>query len=130
MTTYLLDDNVLRELHLRGNPDVRRWYAGIAPSDLRISAMTFFEKRRGWERRKQADPDRAAAGLAALEDLRVSMPRELLQSTFTSQPNGRVCLAPRIKISATGRLRPPRGSMATSSSPETSRTSAAVESMY
>lgn len=69
MTVYLLDENVLRELHPRGNANVRAWYAGVTSGDLRISAMTFFEKRRGWERRKKSDPDLAAAKLAELDAL-------------------------------------------------------------
>lgn len=69
MTVYLLDENVLRELHPRGNANVRAWYAGVASGDLRISAMTFFEKRRGWERRKKSDPDLAAAKLGELDAL-------------------------------------------------------------
>ncbi len=66
---YLLDENVLRELHSKGNREVRAWYASVAEADLRISVMTFFEKRRGWERRKQCAPDLAAARLAELAAL-------------------------------------------------------------
>ena len=69
MTIYLLDENVLRELHAKGNPEVRAWYASIAEAELRISVMTFFEKRRGWERRKKTTPDLAAAMLAELDAL-------------------------------------------------------------
>jgi predicted nucleic acid-binding protein len=64
VTVYLLDENVLRELHAKGNPTVCAWYGSIAEADLRISVMTFFEKRRGWERRKKTDPGLAAARLA------------------------------------------------------------------
>ena len=69
MTVYLIDENVLRELHSKGNREVRIWYASVAQADLRISAMTFFEKRRGWERRRKSDPDLAAAKLAELNAL-------------------------------------------------------------
>lgn len=62
MTVYLIDENVLRELHSKGNCEVRSWYASVAQADLRISAMTFFEKRRGWECRRKSDPDLAATG--------------------------------------------------------------------
>jgi len=59
VTVYLLDKNVLRELHPNSNPEVLAWFVTMAESDLRISVMTFFEKRRGWERRKKdAPPDR------------------------------------------------------------------------
>jgi predicted nucleic acid-binding protein len=64
VTLYLLDENVLRALQTPGNRNVQRWYASVAPSDLRISAVTLFEKRRGWERLSKSDPERAAAGLA------------------------------------------------------------------
>lgn len=69
MTVYLLDENVLRELHPRGDPRVRAWYATVAADDLRISAMTFFEKRRGAERLRKTDPDRAASLLAGIDAL-------------------------------------------------------------
>ena len=58
MTVYLLDENVLRELHPKGNPAVRAWGASVPDAALHISVMTFFEKRRGWERRKKTDTDR------------------------------------------------------------------------
>lgn len=69
MTVYLLDENVLRELHPRGDSRVRVWYATVAADDLRISAMTFFEKRRGAERLRKTDPDRAASLLAGIDAL-------------------------------------------------------------
>ena len=69
MTVYLLDENVLREFTPTGNHHVRAWRATVDDADLRISVMTFFEKRRGWERRRRSDPDRAAKGLAALDAL-------------------------------------------------------------
>ena len=69
MTVYLLDENVLKELSPTGNANVRAWFAGVAPADLRISAMTMFEKRRGWERRKRTNPILAAAKLAELDAL-------------------------------------------------------------
>jgi predicted nucleic acid-binding protein len=64
---YLLDENVLRELHSSGNRAVRAWFASIAEADLRISVMTLFEKRRGWERRRARDPKLAASRLAELD---------------------------------------------------------------
>ena len=69
MTAYLLDENVLKELSSTGNVNVRAWFAGVAPADIHISAMTMFEKRRGWERRKRTDPVLAAAKLAELDAL-------------------------------------------------------------
>ena len=72
MTIYLIDENVLRELHPNGNPKVLAWYATVAERDIRISVMTFFEKRRGWERRKKDDPALATARLAELDALEAS----------------------------------------------------------
>jgi predicted nucleic acid-binding protein len=69
VTAYLLDENVLKELSPTGNANVRAWYAGVATADLYISAMTFFEKRRGWERHKRTDPAVAAEKLAQLAAL-------------------------------------------------------------
>lgn len=66
MTVYLLDENVLRELRDGGNAHVRAWYAATPAEDLRISVMTLFEKRRGWERRRRDAPELAAERLAAL----------------------------------------------------------------
>lgn len=69
MTLYLLDENVLRELHPRGNQNVRRWAATVDDDDLRLSAATLFEKRRGAEALKRRDADRAAKLLAGIEGL-------------------------------------------------------------
>ncbi|MFK4484998.1 type II toxin-antitoxin system VapC family toxin [Bradyrhizobium sp. USDA 336] len=60
MTAYLIDENVLREFGARGNANVRKWLATVDDSDLRLSAATLFEKRRGAEMLKRRDPDRAA----------------------------------------------------------------------
>lgn len=48
---------------------MRAWYVSVAEMDLRISAMTFFEKRRGWERQRKSNPALAAARLAELDAL-------------------------------------------------------------
>ncbi len=69
MTAYLLDENVLRELSPAGNANVRAGFASVAPTDLHISALTMFAKRRGWERRKKTDPVLAATKLAQLDAL-------------------------------------------------------------
>ena len=69
MTGYLLDENVLRELRPGGNANVLSWFAGVASPDIHFSAMTMFEKRRGWERRKRTDPVLATARLAELDAL-------------------------------------------------------------
>jgi predicted nucleic acid-binding protein len=69
VTAYLLDENVLKELSPTGNANVRKWFASVAGANLYISAMTMFEKRRGWERRKKTDPVLATAKLAQLDAL-------------------------------------------------------------
>ncbi len=69
MTLYLLDENVLRELHPAGDRRVRAWFAAVNSGDLRLSALTLFEKRRGWERRKTKDAALANAKLAELDAL-------------------------------------------------------------
>lgn len=69
MTRYLLDENVLRALHPKGDARVQAWYATVSTDDLYISAMTFFEKRRGAERLRKSDPDRAAVLLAGIDAL-------------------------------------------------------------
>lgn len=47
MTLYLLDANVLREFRPGGHVNVLTWRASVNDSDLRISAYTVFEIRRG-----------------------------------------------------------------------------------
>lgn len=69
MTLYLLDENVLREAGARGNANVRRWLATIDDNDLRLSAATLFEKRRGAQALKSRDPERSAVLLAAIDAL-------------------------------------------------------------
>jgi hypothetical protein len=69
VTTYLLDENVLRELHPKGHARVLAWYATVSTDDLRISAMTFFEERRGAERLSRTDPKRAAVILKGIQVL-------------------------------------------------------------
>lgn len=69
MNGYLLDENVLRECHPRGNPMVRRWLSKVDDRALFLSVMTLFEKRRGAERLRPSDPARATAILAAITAL-------------------------------------------------------------
>jgi predicted nucleic acid-binding protein len=66
VTVYLLDENVLRELRPGGNDNVRKWIATIDDSDLRLSAATLFEKRRGAESLRRRDPARAEKLLEAI----------------------------------------------------------------
>jgi predicted nucleic acid-binding protein len=50
---YLLDENVIREMHPGGAKAVTAWLESVDDDQIRLSAMTFFEKRRGWERRRR-----------------------------------------------------------------------------
>ncbi|QND61757.1 type II toxin-antitoxin system VapC family toxin [Mesorhizobium huakuii] len=78
MTLYLLDENVLREAGSRGNANVRRWLATIDDSNLRLSAATLFEKRRGAEALQRRDPERSTALLAAIDLLEKSFSDRVL----------------------------------------------------
>ena len=69
MTLYLLDENVLRELHSKGNLNVRRWIRSVDDTELRVSAATLFEKRRGAEALKRRDSERSSKLLAAIDAL-------------------------------------------------------------
>lgn len=69
MTLYLLDENVLREMGPVGHVNVRRWLATVDDTDLRLSAATLFEKRRGAEALRRRDPDRSARLLAMIGEL-------------------------------------------------------------
>jgi toxin FitB len=69
LTIWLLDENVLRELRPGGNAHVQARYSTISTASLRISAMTFFEKRRGAERLRKTEPARATRLLADIDAL-------------------------------------------------------------
>jgi len=69
MTLYLLDENVLREMHKRGNRNVLRWLATVDDTDLRLSAATLFEKRRGAEALRRRDAERADKLLRSIDEL-------------------------------------------------------------
>jgi toxin FitB len=66
VTFYLLDANVLRELHPGGHENVRAWLRNIDDSRLRLSAMTIFELRKGRELQRRRDPQAAERGIAAI----------------------------------------------------------------
>lgn len=72
VTVFLLDENVLRELHPKGDARVRAWRTTVTDADLRISVMTLFEKRRGAERLAKSDPARATKLIAAIDVLETS----------------------------------------------------------
>jgi predicted nucleic acid-binding protein len=78
VTIYLLDENVLRELRPGGNAHVQAWYATVSTASLRISAMTFFEKRRGAERLRKTDPNRATKLLIDIDALEAAYGSRLI----------------------------------------------------
>jgi len=78
LSIYLLDENVLRELRPGGNAQVQAWHSTIATAALRISAMTFFEKRRGAERLRRTDPERARKLLGAIDALEAAYGSRLI----------------------------------------------------
>ena len=53
MTLYLLDVNVLQELKPGGNAQVWTWRRTVRDDQLRLSAFTLFEVRRGWQRQRR-----------------------------------------------------------------------------
>lgn len=52
MTRYLLDGNVVREMHPKGNAQVRAWLASVDDHQLRLSAIMFLESSKGLERER------------------------------------------------------------------------------
>lgn len=78
VTLYLIDLNVLQEMGPQGNARVRAWLKTVDDDSLRVSAITFYEKRVGLERERKrrldkgkdvADVDAALKGIAELEAL-------------------------------------------------------------
>lgn len=70
MTLYLIDENILREFGPKGNTNARAWLTTVNDADFRLSAITFFEKRRGCHRqiaKGGAALAKGQAGLAAIE---------------------------------------------------------------
>ncbi len=116
MTIYLLDENVLRELRPGGNADVQTWYTTVSTDALLISAMTFFEKRRGAQRLHKTHPTRANRLLADIDALEAAY--------------GDGSLAPKTKTNGTAHWPPPRGFRASFWSLATSPTSPDVTSTF
>jgi toxin FitB len=56
-------------LRPNGDTNVRRWIKTVDDTNLRPSAATLFEKRRGAETLARRDPERAAALLTAIDSL-------------------------------------------------------------
>jgi hypothetical protein len=76
VSLYLLDLNVLQAITPGGDGHVAAWLRTVRDDELRVSSVTFFEKRRGWERERRkrvaagrdtADVDVKLAAAAAIE---------------------------------------------------------------
>nr|WP_255647788.1 type II toxin-antitoxin system VapC family toxin [Ensifer sp. IC4062] len=65
----MLDENVLRELKRGGHKNVQQWIATVDDTDLRLSVVTLFEKRRGAETLMKREPERARKILDGIEAL-------------------------------------------------------------
>jgi predicted nucleic acid-binding protein len=82
---YLLDTNVLREMHPRGHKNVRLWLATIDDSELCISALTIKEIQEGIAREHTRRPtqqtldaqDRLDALVQVYRDRIISIDREI-----------------------------------------------------
>jgi hypothetical protein len=94
VTVYLIDENVLREFHSKGNREVRAWYASVAQADLRISAMTFFEKRLGMG--TQAEK---RSGSCGGEACRIERAGVRLRFTAFTKPRSGSAIAPNTLVS-------------------------------
>jgi predicted nucleic acid-binding protein len=69
---YLLDTNIISELKKgsRCDPSVAAWYGGLDDKETYLSVLVLGEIRRGIERVRGREPDRARAFAAWLERLR------------------------------------------------------------
>jgi predicted nucleic acid-binding protein len=61
--SYLLDTNIVSELRKgeRCDPGLSAWYESVSPNDLFLSTLVLGEIRKGIERARPRDPDKAAA---------------------------------------------------------------------
>ena len=70
---YLVDTNVLREMHPQGHANVRAWLKSIDDDQIRISPVAYREMREGRERQRRklldsgGDTTQVDASLAALD---------------------------------------------------------------
>lgn len=80
--TYLLDTNVVSEIHKRHpDPSVLDWLAGISPYERHLSVLTVGELRRWAERRRRRDEVAGAAFERWLGELVVSYERQIVPVT-------------------------------------------------
>jgi predicted nucleic acid-binding protein len=77
---YLIDTNIISEIRKGERCDryVAAWYASITPGDLHLSVLVTAEIRRGIERARRRDPERAAVFENWLADLGVAFVDRIL----------------------------------------------------
>ena len=62
MTRYLLDTNIISEIHKpRPHGGVVAWFDGLRDEQVCLSAVTLFELQEGIERTRRQDPTKAVA---------------------------------------------------------------------
>ena len=88
--SYLLDTNIVSEVRkgARCDPHVSAWYASIADEDLFLSTLVLGEIRKGVERARARDPDKAAALERWLEQV---IPEALDSDSFPNPVMAREC---------------------------------------
>ena len=68
--SFLLDTNVVSEIRRGRDANVAAWADEVADADLYLSVLTLGEIRKGIERLRRRDPDRADVFAVWLEQLR------------------------------------------------------------
>lgn len=78
--SYLLDTNVLSELRKpQGNPNVKRWFAGVGGDALFLSVLVLGEIKQGVVRLSKRDPAQAAVYESWLETLKTDYRERVLE---------------------------------------------------
>ena len=72
MTRYLLDTNIISELHKpKPHGGVMAWFAALRPEQIYLSAVTLGELQEGLERTRRQDPGKANAIESWVDQLEV-----------------------------------------------------------
>ncbi len=78
--SYLLDTNVLSELRKpQGNPNVKRWFAGVSGDALFLSVLVLGEIKQGVVRLSKRDPAQAAVYESWLKTLETDYRERVLE---------------------------------------------------
>lgn len=78
--TWLLDTNVISEIRKgpRCDPNVARWYGGVAAADLHLSVLVLGELRKGVEQLRSREPARAEVLQRWLEEVGAAFAARIL----------------------------------------------------